>query len=188
MRPSRDRAGRRSNPSRWYRRPGRGLPSRTSSVSLQAPRSRAMASTSANIATAMPRPRWPAATTTSCTLTSGRQAKVEKPSMALTRPTGVTPSNASTLKTKGRAASWPIRLARAKSRERFAAARRVARVGVQQVDQRGGVCRVVVAGADNFNHRCRCASTGRPRGYAWSARRWKCGRPRFRPPRARCPA
>jgi hypothetical protein len=74
-----------------------------------------MRSTSASISAATPRPRWLAATATSCTLTSGRQAKVENPSMQLTSPTGSGPSNASTLKACGRAASSRTRFALAKS-------------------------------------------------------------------------
>jgi hypothetical protein len=81
------------------------LPESTSSVSLQAPRLRASSSTRANIFCATRWPRWLGSTTTSCTLTSGLQAKVEKPSMQLIRPTGVSPSKASTLKACGRAAS-----------------------------------------------------------------------------------
>ena len=36
--------------------------------------------------------------------------------------------------------------------KRFAAARRVARLGIQQFEQRGGMRGVVVAGADDINH------------------------------------
>jgi hypothetical protein len=36
--------------------------------------------------------------------------------------------------------------------KRFAAARRVARVGIQQFEQRGGMRGVSVAGADDINH------------------------------------
>ena len=62
---------------------------------LQAPRAQAMCSTAASICSPTRRPRWLAATTRSCTLTSGRQAKVEKPSKQLTKPTAFRPSKAS---------------------------------------------------------------------------------------------